>query len=259
MNRIVTNKYIAAGAMLFLVFSGGCGTGDYEQRLDKRFNELKVGSKFNLLSSPIDVPGTKVSLRIPQKNDSNQKAFENLLTGGFENPPLQEAVAPDGKPIDPLRLKPNVIDVADLKLTFEGFVPDAKQGKQPYYLYVAVSTQKNRGNIPKRMQADLASKLNDATPLTDLKVQTPEVGDIDWQVCEATGNQQFYYVKPDGQSQFIQLNGTIEMMFHDENGALVILIWRWPTGLDKSMFQSWMEMVGGCVKVKSKNPAPGGE
>ena len=74
------------------------------------------------------------------------------------------------------------------------------------------------------MQADLASKLNDATPLTDLKAQTPEVGDIDWQVCEATGNQQFYYVKPDGQSQFIQLNGTIEMMFHDENGALVILI-----------------------------------
>ena len=134
--------------MLFLVFSGGCGTGDYEQRLDKRFNELKVGSKFNLLSSPIDVPGTKVSLRIPQKNDSNQKAFENLLTGGFENPPLQEAVAPDGKPIDPLRLKPNVIDVADLKLTLEGFVPDAKQGKQPYYLYVAVSTAQKQGKYP---------------------------------------------------------------------------------------------------------------
>jgi hypothetical protein len=245
--------------MLFLVFSAGCGTGDYEQRLDKRINELKMGSKFVLLSSPIDVPGTQVSLRVPQKNTSNQKAFETLSSAGFENPPLQESASPDGKPIDPKRLKPNVVDVADLKLTFEGFVEDQKHGKQAYYLYVAVTTRQNRGNIPKRMQADLVSKIQDATPLTDLKAETPEARDILWQECQATGNQQFYYVKPDGEGQFIQLNGTVELMFHDENDALVILIWRWPAVLDKSMFQSWMEMVAGCVKVTPKNPAPGGE
>ena len=240
---------------------GGCGTGDYEQRLDKRINELKMGSKFNLLSSPIDVPGTQVSLRIPQKNDSNKNAFETLLTAGFENPPLQDAVSPDGKPIDPKRIKPNIVDVADLKLTFEGFVPDAKKGKQPYYLYVAVSTRQSRGNIPKLMQADLTSKINDTTPLTDLKAQTPEARDILWQVCQATGNQQFYYIKPPpGEGQFVQLKGTIVLMFHDENDALVTLIWRWPAGIDKSVdFQSWMEMVAGCVKVNPKNPAPGGE
>ena len=148
MNRIVTNKSIAAGAVLFLFFCGGCGTGDYEKKLDDRIDKLKVGSKFNLLSSPINVPGTQVSIRIPKKSDSNQKAFENLLSGGFENPPLQESTEPDGKPIDPKRLKPNVLDVTDLKLTFEGFVPDAKQGKQPYYLYVAVSTAQKQGKYP---------------------------------------------------------------------------------------------------------------
>jgi hypothetical protein len=260
MNRIVTNKYLAAFAVLFLIFSGGCGTGDYEQRLDKRIKELKVGSKFNLLSSPIDVPGTQVSICIPQKNDSNQKAFETSLSGGFENPPLQDSVSPDGKPIDPKRLKPNVLELTDLKLTFEGFVPDAKQGKQPYYLYVAVNSRSSRGNIPKVMQIDLGSKMKDATPLTDLKAETPEARDILWQETQATGNQQFYYVKPDGQGQFVQLNGTIEVMFHDENDALVILIWRWPAGIDKSIdFKSWMEMTAGCVKVKPKTPAPGGE
>jgi hypothetical protein len=262
MNRIVTNKYIAAGALLFLVFSGGCGTGDYEQRLDRRINELKIGSKFVLLSPPIDVPGTQVSIRIPQKNDSNQKSFDNLpkgSSGGFEGPALQDSVSPDGKPIDPKRLKPNIIEVSDLKLTFEGFVPDSKQGKQPYYLYVAVSTRKTRGNIPKLMQAELTSKINDASPLVDLKAETPEGRDILWQECHATGKQLFNYVNLEGQSQFVQLNGTIELMFHEENDALVILIWRWPAGLDKSIFQTWMEMTAGCVKVTPKNPAPGGE
>jgi hypothetical protein len=259
MNRTVTNKYIAAVAVLFLVFWGGCGTGDYEQRLDRRINELKVGSKFNLLSSPIDVPGTQVSIRIPQKNDFNKNAFETLLSGGFENPPLQDAVSPDGKPIDPRRLKPNIIDVADLKLTFEGFVKDRNEGKQAYYLYVAVTTRQTRVNIPKLMQADLSSKINDATPLTDLKAQTPEARDILWQECHATGKQLFNYVNPEGLSQFVQLNGTIELMFHEENDALVVLIWRWPAALDKSMFESWVEMVAGCVKVNPKTPAAGGE
>jgi hypothetical protein len=260
MNCKVANKYIAAGALLFLIFSAGYGTDDYEQSRDRRINELKVGSKFNLLSPPIDVPGTQVSLRIPQKNDSNQKAFEDLLTGGFENSPLQDSVSPDGKPIDPKRLKPIIVDVSDLKLTFEGFVSDMINGKQSYYLYVAVATRKNRGNIPKLMQAELSSKINDATPLADLKTETPEGRDVLWQECHATGNQQFYYIKNDGQSQFVHLNGTIELMFHEENDALVTLIWRWPAGMDKSNdFQSWMEMVAGCVKVKSKTPAPGGE
>lgn len=261
MNRMVTNKYIAAGAVLFLVFWGGCGTGDYEQRLDRRINELKVGSKFILLSSPIDVPGTQVSIRIPQKNDSNLKAFENLPTGssaGFEGPPLQETAGPDGKPIDPKRLKPNVLELADLKLSYEGFVPDAKQGKLPYYLYVAVNTRQNRVNIPKVMQAELAAKMKDATQLTDIKAQTPEGRDILWQECQATGKQLFSYVNPEGQSQFVQLNGTIQLMFHDENDALVILIWRWPAGVDQYI-KSWMDMTAGCVKVNPKNPAPGGE
>jgi hypothetical protein len=261
MNRTVTNGYIAAGAILLLLFFAGCGTSDYEQRLDKRIKELKLGSKFNLLSSSIDVPGTQVSIHIPQKNDSNKQAFENLLTGGFESPPLQEGAAADGKPIDPRRVKPNLVDITDLKLTFEGFIPDANKGKQPYYLYVAVSTSPNSVKYYSRnLQADLGSKINDATPLTDYKAQTPEGRSIDWQECQATGNQLFYYVKPNGEGQFVQLPGTIDLLFHEENDALVTLIWRWPAGLEKTIdFKSWMDMTAGCVKVKPKTPAPGGE
>jgi hypothetical protein len=260
MNRTVNNKFMAAGVLLFLVFWGGCGTGDYEQRLDARIKELKLGSKFNLLSSAINVPGTQVSIRVPQKNDSNKNAFENLFSPGFENPPLQEAVGVDGKPIDPKRLKPLIVDVADLKLTFEGFVKDRDNGQQAYYLYIAVSTRAGRVNIPKLMQADLASKLKDVTALTDIKAQTPEGRDVLWQECHGTGKQQFYYIKPpppgatQGEGQFVQLDGTIQMMFHDENDSMVTVIWRWPAGIDKSI-DPWIDMVAGCVKVGSKSPA----
>ncbi|MGD0516760.1 MAG: hypothetical protein ABSA26_04425 [Thermoguttaceae bacterium] len=258
MNRTVTNS--AAGAALLLLFFAGCGTSDYEQRLDKRIKELKTGSKFNLLSSPIDVPGTQVSICVPQKNDSNKQAYENLLTGGFEIPPLQEGAAVDGKPIDSRRVKPNVIDINDLKLTFEGFIPDANKGKQPYYLYVAVSTGPNRVNYSRNLQAELGSKINDATQLADYKAQTPEGRSLDWQECQATGNQQFYYFKSNGEGQPVQLSGIIEMFFHEENDTLVTLIWRWPVGLEKIIdFKSWMDMTAGCVKVKSQTPAPGGE
>ncbi len=246
------------GALLNLVFLGGCGTGDYEKLLDKRINDLRTGSKFNILSSPIEVPGTQVSLRVPKKESSNINAFEGQLSGGFESPPLQESASPDGKPYDPRRLKPNVVDLPDLKLTFEGFVEDSKHGKQSYYLYVAVNTRASRGNIPKSMQADLGSKISNATPLTELKGTTPEGGDVIWQMCQATGNQPFYYINPQPgeEGRFAQLRGTIQMLFLEENETMVMLIWRYPAGLD---LKNWIELVAGCVKVKPKTPAPGGE
>jgi hypothetical protein len=258
--RTYFKMYIAAAVALFLIFFAGCGTSDYEQRLDKRIKALKSGSKFNLLSSSIEVSGTQVSIRVPQKNDSNKQTYEDLKTGGFEKPPLQDGAGSDGKPIDPRRLKPNPIDVPDLKLTFEGFIPDAKDGKLPYYLYVVVNTGANRTFYPRNMQADLESKIKDTSQLAEFSAQTPEGRLIDWKECHATGSQSFYYVKPNGEGQYVQMDGTIQLLFHDENNALVMLIWRWPKGLDQVVdFKSWIEMTAGCVNVKPKTPAPGAE
>ena len=66
------------------------------------------------------------------------------------------------------------------------------------------------------MLSELASKINDATPLTELSAQTPEGRDVKWQTCQATGNQPFYYVKPSGEGQIVQLKGTIQLLFLDE-------------------------------------------
>jgi hypothetical protein len=235
--------------MLLLGIFLGCGTSDYEQRLDKRISDLTTGSKFNILSPSIEVPGTQVSIRIPED---------------FKSPPLKEGAKIDGKAVDPRRIKPNLVELADLKLTYEGFIQDKNNGKQYYYLYIAVTTGPNRKFYPRTLQAELSTKIPDATQLTDINPppQTPEGRTVNWQECHATGNQPFYYVLPSGEGKFIQLPGTIEMFFHneDENDTLVTLIWRLPTSIEQNVdFKSWTDLVAGCVKVKPKAAAAGGE
>jgi hypothetical protein len=236
MNITTIKKSAAAGAILFLFFCGGCGTGEYEQRLDKRINELKTSSKFNILSPPMDVPGTQVSIRVPEV---------------FKNTPLTEGAMVDGKAVDSRRVKPNLIDIPDLKLTFEGFIEDANKGKQPYYLYVAVSSGPTIATLPRTTRDSLSEKLNNTSELTDdYRAQKPEGGEVSWKQCRSTGNQEFYYVLPNTEGQFIQMPGSLELLFHDENNTLVTLAWRMPAGIEQSEdFKSWINLVAGSVKV----------
>src|SRR3989304_1296552 len=83
-------RHIATGFVLLLGICWGCGTGEYERRLEARIAELKTESKFKYLASAVDVPGTRVSIRIPQD---------------FNNTSLIEGAMIDGKPVDARRLK----------------------------------------------------------------------------------------------------------------------------------------------------------
>lgn len=219
----------------------GCGTSDYERRLDARVTEYKNESKFNILSSPADVPGTPVSIRIPQD---------------FKNPPLTAGAEVDGKPVEARRIEPEVISLPELKLTYEGFIEDANHGKLPYYLYVAVTSDPRRANFPRTMRLELSNKFPDATELSEIRTPTPEGRDINWKKCRATGNQEFYYISPEGKAQFLQMNGLIELLFLEdkENDVLVILAWRMPASIEQSInFQTLEPMVAGCVKVNAGN------
>lgn len=226
---------LAAGLLLLLGICCSCGTSEYQRRLEDRIKELKTGSKFNILSPPVKVPGTSVSLRVPQD---------------FNDQTLTEGAVIDGKPVDLRRVKTNLIDIPDLKLTFEGFIVDASGGKQPFYLYVAVSTDPGKMNFTRNIHAELSGKFNNTTGLTDYQVQTPEGRTSDWKTCRATGNQVFYYVTPNGDSSFRQMSGVMELLIHDENETLVILAWRMPSTLEQSKdFKTWINLVAGCVKV----------
>lgn len=244
MNRTVIKRYTAAGALLFFGIFFGCGTSEYEQRLDARITDLKSGSKFNTLSSPIDVPGTQVSIRIPQGSKNAPEWVFNMVKQG---------TMVDGKEVSSRRIKP-IVEIPDLKVTYEGLLKDSKGGKYPFYLYVAVSTGASRVNFVRILQGALGEKFSNTTELQDFRAQTPEGQSIDWQQCRGTGNQEFCYLQPaTGQEQFQQMPGAVELFFHDEENTLVTLAWRTPTNIEESIgFKSLVNIVAGCVKIKSK-------
>jgi hypothetical protein len=234
MNRAFAKKILPTTLLLVLGITWGCGTSEYERRLDDRINSLKTGSKFNVLKPAKTLPGTRVSIRVPD-------AFKE---------PLQEGA----KKVDERRIKPNVIDFPSLVATYEGYIEDANKGKYPYYLYVGVSTDARRDNFPRNLQGELAGKFSDTSTLNEhYKADTPEGRTVEWKQCRGTGNQEFYYVNANGDGKFQPMNGVMELLFLEENDALVILGWRLPTSIEQSLdFKSWINMVAGCVKVAPK-------
>jgi hypothetical protein len=232
--------YSSVIAAFSIALFSGCGSGDYESKLEKRISELKTGSKFNILSAPMNVSGTSVSVRVPQE---------------FGPSPLTEGAIVEGKAVDQQRLKPMVVELPDLKMTFEGFIPDRVEGKIPYYLYVSVYSGANKANIIRSLQGELSSKFPDAGALSDVQAPTPEGRISTWKKCRGTGNQIFYYVKPPvngapGEGVPTQMPGLLELWLHEENDILVVLAWRMPTGIDSNIdLKLKSEMTAGCVKV----------
>jgi hypothetical protein len=250
MNRTINKKYFTTCAALLLLALWGCGSGEYEGRLNKRLEIMRTGSKFNVLSPPTSVPDSPVSIRIPQLNENNKSAFgDPPATKGFDTPPLTEGAMIDGRPVDLRRVKPNVVNMVDLRATYEGYILDRDKGRQHYYLYVAVSSGEIKANIPRNLQSELSQKFNNATQLEDnFDAPTPEGRGIKWKHCRASGNQIFYYFQ-NNEGQFPTMQGVVEMFFHEENGQLITLIWRYPSGVEQTI-EPWTKLVAGCVQVQ---------
>ena len=65
----------------------------------------QAAAKFDKLGDPQNVPGTPVSIRIPR---------------AFTSPPLAEGAA------DARRVKPGIVTIPGLKLTYEGFIEESR-------------------------------------------------------------------------------------------------------------------------------------
>jgi hypothetical protein len=250
MKKEIAKKYLAAAVGLLMAAFYGCGSGDYEARLDARIRELKSASKYNILSPTMDVPDTSVSIRIPQLNESNRDLFIKTYGNppsvtGFEQNPLKEGE------VDPRRSKTNVVNLVDIRAVYEGYVEDKNEGKQHYYLYVAVSSGQMTKYIPRNLQSELGVKFNNTTQLANYQAKTPEDRDVSWQEFHGSGNQIFYYLTKNNDAQYPSMPGVVYILFHEENDLLITLVWRYPTGLEQNIdFQSWIKLVAGCVNVK---------
>jgi hypothetical protein len=225
MNGILMKRFLAAIILSVLATVWGCGTSDYDRRMEARREEINKNSQFTkYLNPPAEVAGTTVTLSIPKDMD----------------PPPANA--------DPRRSKNHVLEITgEHQDVYEGLWTDDKGVKKSYYFYVYIITAaKNRKMLPGRYQQECKN----ATDLDNkFQADRAEGGSINWQTFSAPGNWDFY--KEDNGPHIQQMPGTFNFFAHDENDVLVILAWRVPDDIRQALdIDTKMKLVAGTVAVK---------
>jgi hypothetical protein len=214
----------------------GCGTDEYQSRLDKSASGSNSGSKFSSeLGAETTIPGTSVSLRIPNKMQSVQDLN------------------------DPVRGKCTLFEIQGLKAAYEGSVVDQAGNKLHYFLYVGVSDLGANGTIPTRgwlseLQGNFP-KSSDGSPEVNKSytVSTPEGSSKQWEEIHFKCRQKFFYPTANNPQNNQEMPGTLVGLCHSENNIVVSLVFRYPDNLEtlhSADFDSdWIKLIAGCVKV----------
>jgi hypothetical protein len=232
-----TSFYISILPICLLL--SGCGTDEYQSRLDRGVSSQSSGSKFtSILGAETTIPGTKVSLRIP-----------NVMQSVDINDPVH------GK-------FPLWFDLPGLKATYEGSIEDQINNKMHYYLYVSVSDQSGDKIPTQGWMNELRQKFPKAGDDSSNEVNknysagTPEGGAVVWEEIHFKKcDQKFCYSKADNPQNVQDMLGNMVILCHAENNIVVTLIFRYPESLENlhgANFDSeWINLIAGCVKVGS--------
>lgn len=231
--------------ILFLsifMFLCGCGTSEYESRINSRaMSSISSGSKYAVLNAPANIPGTPagstVSLQLPK---SMQAVDVN----------------------DPLRGKCPVLEISDLKATYEGGVKDEQDNMYQFYLYVGVSEMGGNNIMPTRgwlnkLQTDF--KQNPGTNSSEVNksymAETPSGGTVQWEEIHFQGDQRFFYPNPKDPQHSQDMPGTFICLCHEENGIVVTLAFRYPSSLEPrhaaDFDAEWLKLIAGSLKVEA--------
>jgi hypothetical protein len=216
-------------SILLLCLCWGCGTGDYEARLDKNLGDLKKGSKFNELNPAQELPDSKVSIRIP-----------NI----FQGPPLPETTEDRRK---------NPMLLPGLKLTYEAAIEDKEHGFLPYYCYVGISglpASQVELNLPSQYTIQNFAVIQWAP----FSAKTAEGRETQWKKLRVTGDMEFNYKTPNGQERYQKMPGILEIYLYQEPGAPVVIIaWRMPANIEGPLqvnLDKWAALIAGSVTVQ---------
>lgn len=210
----------------------GCGSGEYNRRLEQRVSTLGQESAFAQLGNMTQIPGSPFFVSLPP---------------GFE--PLHEG-------LDPKRVRIPFADFPERKVTYEAFVADAAQGKQHYYCYLAtVPVGAVGGTDPVQGVINRARNVfGNIGPPETVNVATPTGQMVPWQKYRVSGKQVFRYTDAAGQERFPEMDGLLEIWSRkvDEAGAFVAIGWRVPTvnGRDFVELDKKAMLVAGSLIVK---------
>ncbi len=199
----------------------GCGTGGYEDVLEKQRWASGAAAPApgapaaDKLGASQQIPGTPVSIRIPRV---------------FTSPALAEGIT------DARRVKPGVVTIPGLKLTYEGFIKDSTEGQMAYYCYVGVTSGPLQ-TIATQLHDELAKKFPGAMAgWKDVSCATPEGQTIQCRKLRVLGKQELYYKDKAGKENYPANNdGVLEIYLYEKGGQVVIVAWRLPASIEANV------------------------
>jgi hypothetical protein len=211
--NIHTEEAILAAVLVAVSATAGCGQAEYEQRLERSVAAMQQGNytpgmmqqtaaqqaagQAEALYAAGQIPGVPLTIRVPS-------VFGNTSNS-----------------------QPPFANVPGLRVTYEATTQDSAGGQQPSYFYVAALplAEAQQQQAVQTLQANIKRALPDCTDWASAGLSKP------WQKIQASGQQEFAYVNPSGQSAPAQMPGTIEFYSLEEGGHLVLVGWRAPSTL----------------------------
>ena len=188
-------------SVLLLSLCLGCGKG---------------GGPPDLVGPAEDLPGTRVSFRVP--------TCMTLLPDGTD--------AKRAKPLIPFQI-PGM-----QQRTYEGFVKDGVGSEIPFYCHVlVVATPKAPGqDVSSQLRSAMSKIPGNAPALTDFLAVSPEGKESKWQMMRLpAATNEFYCKDKAGKETYKPLNAIGEMYLHEEAGFSVMIAWRLPEYIEKNV------------------------
>lgn len=232
----------AVAALLFGTWVG-CGTGEYERRLEANVKQRRQESAAGQMSPAAAVPGTPIKIQFPS-------ATETVSWGASPLP----------AETDPRRLKaPQIASGAilpDLRATYEGKVNYGQgdaAGKMSFYCYVAAGDASSYGS--RDPKTNLLVRATNLFPGTTLQIQDVECKSgsglsTTWGRFRGTREGEFYHEDAAGNQDFRKLAAVLEFYCCRQGNQWIVILWRVPEMYEASIeLAKWGPLVAGGVTV----------
>lgn len=266
----------AALALMLTVLAAGCGTAEYEQRLDVRVADIERRAPFEASLTPaIPILSAPIYIRPPRPTRENGLQRWERIT--------------DPKDVRWVGVWPGNVVVGFPVMFFRGVVFDAVGGQYPYYFTAYARPQAEAdllrsvagpGMAFNALGAKVATPPGSADqmdttgaiyiglqktfrkfhgPWASVEFDTPSGEKSTWQRVEVVpgdGDQVFSYTDSNAQQSLRKLPGVIEILAQVRSGYLVVLAWRVPdVAKDMIRLPEMINLVCGAVTFE----APGGD
>lgn len=215
----------------------GCGTGEYNDRMKARAEELQFTGNFedNLRSDTVSV-SPDCTLRLPKLFDGD--------------PPPSSNAAP-----------PSVCNIPGLNTTHQKFVAEGEKAF-PFYCYFA-STPITEGlkadAFKAAIEAEVAKSGATGGKFTPVTVNTPSGQSVTWDLLTVTSMQNFAGKPPAPDSS---IEGRFDLYFKSSGANFILVGWRAPkaaAGANKFFDDAKYSMGSAVVnEVQPTTPPAGG-